>query len=808
MAEELTELTDQVQTALFDLHRYLLDQIPPITAADALETLMTEPPQLLMRQVNSWMLEQSRLQPLPLSDFLFHALKKVYLTGELKLLDRKTIGGFLDTLIPLAMQLCPAEEREALRSSLIAMRDSRSIAPTKVDLAGQHISTATPARKAAAAAGDGEAQTARRLSLVIERLSRQITGGTAAGSPAPRVTPQAAAQLVTMAAASSGDNGQLAEYMERLRPITGHGQDVNVFHILGEGMPSWEVMPDKPVPQVKAMKKVLALAGNPLEGAKRFRELLTAAVEQFNNGALSASIAMLELAELAIAEKNIDATTVERVRGEVVESISSEQLRKYTENKAKHPLLRKALRFFPTLTMESLFEQLRGERRPERRRSLLGLLEAYGTAGRDAALAELEAELQRPPEDVDTYYLRNLIYLLHRIQRESEQEIDRELMALDRSSAPGQNIYVIKEAANALGQIKTESCVKLLTVRLAEFESMLVRSDTSQYPIEEMQKLLDRIAGALSRIATPTALRTLARHGMAANPQLGDTRARLASLSQHDLSFDEETVNVMLKALREDLPSKLLGRLIAKRPGSTVRLIEALAGTKSEAVESLLGEIAERYPDQDIGRAASKVLSDRSIASKASGGDKSGAGAQLIGELEFFGLPSLMQSLADARASGMVTLSSKQGQTAGKLLILEGRFLNAQVGQLKGVDALYQMLERPISGTFAFVPQPADRFTNKNEPQEVLPLIFEGIRRHDELKEAVAVVPDDVSLKPTTVRPTPPEDESDPTFMREVWLKASSGSSVAEWETQIATDSYRVRKLLAHWLEQGALQTA
>ena len=165
-----------------------------------------------------------------------------------------------------------------------------------------------------------------------------------------------------------------------------------------------------------------------------------------------------------------------------------------------------------------------------------------------------------------------------------------------------------------------------------------------------------------------------------------------------------------------------------------------------------------------------------------------------------------MQSLADARASGMVTLSSKQGQTAGKLLILEGKFLNAQVGHLKGADALYQMLERPITGSFAFVPQPADRFTSKTEPQEVIPLLFEGIRRHDELKEACTVVPDEVSLKPTTVRPTPPEDENDPTFVREVWLRASSGSSVGEWETQIAADAYRVRRLLAHWLEQGALQ--
>jgi hypothetical protein len=45
-----------------------------------------------------------------------------------------------------------------------------------------------------------------------------------------------------------------------------------------------------------------------------------------------------------------------------------------------------------------------------------------------------------------------------------------------------------------------------------------------------MQKVLDRIAAALSRIGTPAALKTVARHGMKVNVLLGDTRARLQAL--------------------------------------------------------------------------------------------------------------------------------------------------------------------------------------------------------------------------------------------------------------------------------------
>ena len=70
---------------------------------------------------------------------------------------------------------------------------------------------------------------------------------------------------------------------------------------------------------------------------------------------------------------------------------------------------------------------------------------------------------------------------------------------------------------------------------------------------------------------------------------------------------------------------------------------------------------------------------------------------------------------------------------------------------LRGVDALYQMLECPITGTFAFVPQPPAAVKSKNEPLHVMPLLFEGIRRHDEYRQLVLFVPDDPSALDTAL---------------------------------------------------------
>lgn len=77
-------ITQRVEAVLFELQQYLQDEIPPNGAADAIATLMAQPPDVVMERVASWSVEQSRARSVPVSDLLLHALKKVYVTGEHK----------------------------------------------------------------------------------------------------------------------------------------------------------------------------------------------------------------------------------------------------------------------------------------------------------------------------------------------------------------------------------------------------------------------------------------------------------------------------------------------------------------------------------------------------------------------------------------------------------------------------------------------------------------------------------------------------------------------------------------------------
>jgi hypothetical protein len=813
----LTEnLQFELREALYDFQRYLLDQIPPLTAGDAIETLMRQPAELFIRHTHAWAVEQSRVQPMAISDFMFHALKKVYLCSTLSVVDPAAVDDFLERAIPLALQICPAAERDTLLSHLNAMRSSQSlrVAPVHVNTLKETAGGQEPVAPPPEAPKDSiVARSARRFSLVVDRLARMLPGaapstsGETEGQPLQPVAPTAA--MVTMAAASSTSSRELESYLESLRPYTGDSQE-NLFRILARGIPGWELMPTAdagpaPAAPLEAMHKIMKLTDDSLESTRRFRELLNAGIERFNAGSLGAAVSIFELAETVIEEKKLDPSTIDRIRIDLAETISPEQLKQYGEHKAKYPLLRKALAFFPPLQLENLLQELRVEERPERRRSILGLLEAYGPQAREAAVAELPVELDRPAEEIAPYYLRNLIYLMHRIPRPDDAPVVAEIELLTRASMRGQSIYVIKEAMLPLGQIRSEAAVRLLTMRLAEAEAALLRSDTL-YPVDEMHKLVDRIISVLGRIGTPAALLTIARHGMKPNPLLGDTRSRLSALSQHDLSFDEQTVTLLVNTIREDLSGNLLGRLLRKRQAPPLRLIEALSSTRSHLVESLFEEIAARFPDDEAGKAATAALENLAAAARRE--TTTEGVATLTGDLQFFGLPALLQSLRDTQATGIVTLSGKEaGNTAGKLLLLEGEFLDAQAAHLRGVDALYQLLERPVVGTFIFVSQPPAKVrTSRNSPKDLMALIFEGIRRHDELNQAAALAPDDLVTRPTAVRPTAATDEVDSAVVRDMWVKATSGKPIHEWEPHILVDAYRIRRQIAHWLEEGALQ--
>src|SRR5690349_4094294 len=86
----------ELRAALGELSQYLSDRIPPLIVADSVTLLFDAPAELVASQINVWAARQQQEAPeVASSDFLYHAVKKVAILGELDLVPKDALARHL-----------------------------------------------------------------------------------------------------------------------------------------------------------------------------------------------------------------------------------------------------------------------------------------------------------------------------------------------------------------------------------------------------------------------------------------------------------------------------------------------------------------------------------------------------------------------------------------------------------------------------------------------------------------------------------------------------------------------------------------
>jgi len=836
----------ELQEALLELQQYLSDSVPPLVVADSVSVLMKHPPQAVLPTLRAWTAGQYRGGAgagVPVSDYLFHALKKIHMMAEFKLVAVEPMNAYLGQLKQDVMVLCPEEDRQILGENLGRLGEvaSTSVSPVQQihrqagGTSATMASAAAPKAAPAAAAGTDSAvaghalQGLKRVGLLLERLEAQ--GGLAfagGGTGSATGQPAAATEALAFAARSSQSREELEQTLARFKSLgleTGTG---DLFRALAQSVPGWVAPvggaatggPSYEAGAIGAMRRIITAAEDPVEASRRFHEMVRTGVDRFNEGSLPQAVQMLELAERLVAEKKVDSGSAEIARRKLGETLDWEKLKKFAEQATDQASLRKVLQFFTSLQVDGLLDTLPGEPKRDRRRLMLLLLEIHGTPARQGSYERLTRSLGPQVGEEEWFFRRNLLYLLRRIPRGADSApLDAEIEVVLQHSRLGLPLVVIKEAVAALGQLKDEKTELGLAQMMADIEAMLIKPpEKPVYEAKDLRAMLDRVASTLARLPSRPAHRTLVEHAARKQAPLGDTLARLSELSAQNLADDPETADQLIEMIKANLPFKVLGVTLRQNDQNLVRLVEALSGTPTPAVRRALQDVAARFPDKEAARAVARTMAawDKPAAAAAIAETPRAAGApvaaspegpaaSLQGDLEVFGLPALLQSLGDSSASGTLTLREPRGGPAFATLVLrDGKLEQMRRGKLSGDDAFYQLLERPCPGQFAFVkgaPSPAPGAT----PRAILPLTLEAMRRYDELQESAVLVPDTAHLVATGQTPTPHPGEKDGGFLKAVWERASRGGTPEDLEEAVAADSYRIRRLLAHWVEQGAL---
>jgi hypothetical protein len=181
------------------------------------------------------------------------------------------------------------------------------------------------------------------------------------------------------------------------------------------------------------------------------------------------------------------------------------------------------------------------------------------------------------------------------------------------------------------------------------------------------------------------------------------------------------------------------------------------------------------------------------------------AARQLQGNLRFFDLATVMQTLIGAHQTGNLVVSQEDGHgRLAELLFFKGNIARARLRHLSGDDAVFQLFQAPLEGEFHF----AGRTVREEDLQAdvTLPainLLMEAVRLQDELVLLRAKLPDaERSWKQRAPQLTWPEAET-AELAAAIWSRLKKGASLAELQRAVPRCSYHVYKTLAALVESG-----
>jgi hypothetical protein len=841
------------------LKRYLSDEIAPMIFSDSAAELFEVPVQIVVEEIQSWLGDQIRgASTMSTSELIHHAATKIHQLGVLELIPQEDVSAYLAKLRPSLLQICPAEQRRSLEENFTLLEKSTGMGGSKIGVVHRQASGPAPGGHGGVAGGHGgapggggggapqavyagsggasaggapgttdgsgagpaaaDALALHRVNLMLDHLQRVATQQSSSPGSTPAVNQKAVlGHVVEQFASQAGSSKELETQLDFLQDIGVENLSSNLIEHLSEGLPDWappshDEVGDKDLPAgaTRAMRKVVKLSKDSEEVLARFRELLGVAINEFNTGSLGRAVTMLDLAERMVAQGEVDetiATTV--IRGSYPE-LEVDLVHELADDPDKRLLLRRVLKFFPKLQAGTLFEELKTTTDREERLRLIKLLRAHGDEARGMAVEHLEESLNSEPRQ-SPHVERNFVYLMRAIPRGRDDDVEREIDLLIRVSDLTGSPTVVREAIGSLVQFESPRAYTTLAARISEIEDILLGETVMSFDVKEIRWLLSNAVKLLSQSESDDARSIVVSHGLRDKAALGDTYARLVPLGEHDLSTTPEQLNRLLDAIQDELPRKFLGVSVKNQRKAQILeyLISAVSGTNSPEVHTVLGDIVQQFSGQKFAISAETALTKlgQPVAKEKPKPPVANDAVTLSGDLALFGLPNVLQNLSDSCVTGAVKVIGSGGEEMAEIRLADGNVVAATTGKLINDIAVYQLLERPITGRFNFVAADSEEgdSTSPAESMAMMSLLLEGMRRFDEFARALSLIPDGARFKPTDKKPTDVKEDPNAKLAKAVWSQAARGVPPEVCEGELEVDCYQVRRLYEHWVTEGSL---
>jgi CRP-like cAMP-binding protein len=181
---------------------------------------------------------------------------------------------------------------------------------------------------------------------------------------------------------------------------------------------------------------------------------------------------------------------------------------------------------------------------------------------------------------------------------------------------------------------------------------------------------------------------------------------------------------------------------------------------------------------------------------------------QLQGNLRFFDLATVIQTLIGSHQTGTLTIAQEGGkQRVAEMFFYKGNIARAKFRQLTGDDAVFQLFQSPIEGDFSFT----GRSVSEEEVQTdvTLPgisLLMEAVRLQDELPILQQRVPDPARIFRQKAAQLQWDDAETLELAVAVWARLKKGASVGDLLKDIPRCSYFVYSTVVGMLDAGLVE--
>jgi CRP-like cAMP-binding protein len=177
----------------------------------------------------------------------------------------------------------------------------------------------------------------------------------------------------------------------------------------------------------------------------------------------------------------------------------------------------------------------------------------------------------------------------------------------------------------------------------------------------------------------------------------------------------------------------------------------------------------------------------------------------LSGNLQYFDLPTIVQTLATSERTGTLTITDQMESVSEQICFEGGKVLYARVGHLRGEEAFYQLFQSPIKDAFTFKGgMPPEELDEEEEiDNTTMGLLMEAARQQDELKVLKETYSDPNRVLCPQSEALQWDDDETEVLAQEIWHRLGQGQTIDQMVNEIPVCQYRIYKVLSVMDEKG-----